>query len=138
MNIHYKIVEVWPDDHLIVARYWTDVISEEFLASSDQRAEDGSPARCRTDVSLSVAIPAPSEEEMEKFILHNAPVYFLKTLEDVKNPEVDTSMTHILALKGKKFTTENAETILIKAFHGGKEELSEEEIQKLIDQVSSI
>ena len=138
MNIHYKIVEVWPDDHLIVARYWSDIITEEFLAVSDERAEDGTPFRCRTDVSLSVPIPAPSKEEMEKFILHNAPVYFLKTLEDVKNPEVDTSMSHILALKGKQFTTENAESILIKSVNDGKEELSEEEIQKLIDQVSSI
>lgn len=138
MNIHYKIIEVWPDDHLIVVRYWTDVITEEFLASSNEKLEDGTPFRCRTDVSLNVPIPAPSEEEMQKFILYNAPVYFLKTLEDVKNPEVDTSMSHILALKGKKFTTENAETVLIKDFHDGKEELSEEEIQKLIDQVSSI
>jgi hypothetical protein len=138
MNIHYKIVELWPDDHLIVARYWTDILTEEFLASSPDRKEDGTPVRCRTDVSLGVPIPAPSEEELEKFILYNAPVVFLKTLEDVKDPDVDTSMTNILALKGKKYTTENAETMLKYNNGMAKEELSEEEIQKLIDQVSSI
>ena len=138
MNIHYKIVEVWPDDHLIVARYWTDIITENFLASNDQRSEDGTPLRCRTDISLNVPIPAPSAEELDKFILFNAPLAFLKTLEDVKDPDVDTSMDHILALKGKKFTKENAESML--KFNNGipKEELTEEEIQKLIDQVSSI
>ena len=82
MNIHYKIVEVWPDDHLIVARYWTDVLTEESLAFNEERAEDGTPIRCRTDISLSVPIPAPSAEEMDKFILNNAPLAFLKTLED--------------------------------------------------------
>lgn len=138
MNIHYKIVEVWPDDHLVVARYWTDILTEEFLASDDRRLENGTPVRCRTDISLNLPIPVPSAEEIEQFVLNNAPFAFLKTLEDVKNPEVDTSMDHVFTLKDKKFTKENAELMLTRSVKDGKEELSEEEIQKLIDQVSSI
>jgi len=133
MKIHYKIVEVWPDDHLIVARYWTDIITEEFLASTLEKLEDGSPARCRSDVSLSIPIPAPNESGLEEFLLNNAPSYFLKTLEDVQNPEVDTTMSSILALKGKKYTGE----LIPKINETNQKELTEEEIQKLIESVMS-
>ena len=139
MNIHYKIVEVWPDDHLIVVRYWTDIITEQFLASSDQQLEDGSPARCRSDVSLSIPIPTPDAEELDLLIFRNAPVYFLQTLENVQNPDVDTSMSSILALKGKKVTKEKIEDIIdnTAAASAPPKELTEEEIEKLIEQVTS-
>lgn len=133
MKIHYKIVEVWPDDHLIVARYWTDIITEEFLASTQEKLEDGSPVRCRTDVALSIPIPAPDESGLEAFLLSNAPSAFLKTLEDVQNPEVDTSMSSILAIKGKKYTGEK----ISEMNETNQKELTEEEIQKLIESVMS-
>lgn len=133
MKIHYKIVEVWPNDHLIVVRYWTDIITEDFLASSPEKLEDGSPVRCRSDVALSIPIPAPSDSELEAFLLKNAPLNFLKTLEDVQNPNVDTSMSSILALKGKQFTGEK----ILENFESNSKELTEEEIEKLIEQVTS-
>ena len=136
MNLHYKIVEVWPNDHLIVTRYWTDNISEEFLASDVNRREDGSPARCRSDVSLSIPIPTPDAEELDLLIFQNAPVHFLQTLENVQNPDVDTSMSSILALKGKKVTKEKIEDIIDNSVTPPKE-LTEEEIQKLIESVMS-
>jgi len=139
MNIHYKSVEVWPDDHLIVVRYWTDIITEQFLASSDQQLEDGSPARCRSDVSLSIPIPAPDAEELDLLMFRNAPVHFLQTLENVQNPDVDTSMSSILALKGKKVTKEKIEDIgdNTATASAPTKELTEEEIQKLIESVMS-
>jgi hypothetical protein len=100
MNLHYKIVEVWPSDHLIVARYWTDILSEEFLASDSNRNEDGTPVRCRSDVSLTLPIPAPTGDDLEKLILRNAPVVWLQTLEDVHNPNVDTSLSELQTLVG--------------------------------------
>ena len=133
MNVHYKIVEVWPQDHLIVVRYWTDIISEEFLASSTEKNENGSFVRCRTDVALSVPVPAPSNEELEKFILNNIPYNFLKTLENVLDPNVDTSMQSIFSMKNKKFTKENYEPIDPLS----TKELSEDEIKTLIDSISN-
>lgn len=135
MKIHYKIVEVWPQDHLIVARYWTDIITEEFLSSTNEKLEDGSPARCRSDVSLSIPVPAPSAKELEDIILRNAPLGFLQTLEDVQNPNVDTSMQEILAMKGTQFTKEYTETTA--HMTAQNKELTEEEIEKLIEQVTS-
>lgn len=100
MNLHYKIVEVWPSDHLIVVRYWTDVLSEEFLASDSNRKEDGTPVRCRSDVSLTLPIPAPTGNDLEKLILTNAPIAWLQTLENVHNPNIDTSLNELQDLVG--------------------------------------
>ena len=101
MHIHYKIVEVWPSDHLIVVRYWTDVVSEQFLANSEEYFDDGSPRRCRSDVSITLPTPTPAGKDLEDIIMRNAPSYWLKTLEDVMDPFVDTSM-HDMGLHGFK------------------------------------
>lgn len=138
MNIHYKIVEVWPQDHLIVARYWTDNISEEFLNShpdNQNRMENGSPLRCRTDVAISLPIPTPQGQELDDIILKNAPVDFLKTLEYVQNPSIDTSMSSILDLKDKTFVQKDIEQTL--AGVANQRELTEEEIEKLISLVTN-
>ena len=138
MNIRYKIVEVWPQDHLIVARYWTDLITEEALnsdPSNPNRKEDGTPLRCRSDVAISIPIPAPNEEELKTLILKNAPIDFLKTLESIQNPSIDTSMSSIMALKGKTFMKEGVEEMFLS--ENSQKELTEEEIEKLIQLVTS-
>ena len=136
MNIHYKIVEVWPSDHLIVARYWTDIITEQYLANSDEYFDDGSPRRCRSDVSITLPTPTPTGKDLEDIIMRNAPSYWLKTLEDVADPFVDTSMQEILSMRGKSF---------IKEYKNYQEEttpvlsgvLSDEEIQKIIQRFNN-
>jgi hypothetical protein len=130
MNIHYKIVEVWPNDHLIVARYWTDVLSEEFLASNSDRNEDGTPVRCRSDVSLTLPIPAPTGKELENFIVGNAPIHWFKTLENVQAPDIDTSMSDILKLKDVQFTVDTSKI-------NSLDTLSDDEIQQMIDKITS-
>jgi len=142
MNIHYKIVELWPDDHLMVARYWTDVLTEEMLAGDANRKEDGTPVRCRTDVAINIPIPVPSGEELDVFIKRNAPLGWLKMMEDVKNPDVDTDANHISSLLNVAKTTtineieELNKPIMITTEESQKSgELSEEDIQKLIDNI---
>jgi hypothetical protein len=138
MNIQYKIVEVWPNDHLIVARYWTDIITEEMLNSdpnSSNRKDDGSPIRCRTDVAISIPIPIPEEKELKELILKNAPIDFLKTLEKVQDPTIDTSMSKLLDLQGKTFMQEDADKIFDP--ENPSKELTEEEIEKLIALVTN-
>ena len=132
MNIHYKIVEVWPNDHLIVARYWTDVLSEEFLASDSNRKEDGTPVRCRSDVSLTLPIPTPTGKELEDLIVRQAPLEWLKTLEKVQAPEIDTSMSDILKLKDTQFTKEDFKILNLNPL----ETISDDDIQKMIDNLN--
>jgi hypothetical protein len=134
MNLHYKIVEVWPNDHLIVTRYWTDNLSEEFLASDVNRREDGSPARCRSDVAITLPIPAPTGKELEELIVRNAPIEWLATLEKVQAPEIDTSMKDIIALKNVVSTKSEEE---IKSMREGiSQALTDEEIQEMIAKLS--
>ena len=135
MNIHYKIVEVWPNDHLIVVRYWTDILSEEFLASNSDRNEDGTPVRCRSDVSLTLPVPAPTGLSLENLILRNAPIAWLQTLEDVDNPNVDTSLDDIKGIVGvsNSKTLKQVETMLYN--DNPSQQLSDEEISNLINKL---
>lgn len=145
MNIHYKIVEFWPDDHLVVVRYWTDVLTEEMLASDGNRKEDGTPTRCRTDVAINIPIPVPSENEMDSLLKKNAPLGWLKMMEDVKNPDVDTDASIVSSLLHvSKTTTMNEIEELNKPVPlvsnqqtNNSNELSEEDIQKLIDNIKN-
>jgi hypothetical protein len=134
VNLHYKIVEVWPSDHLIVARYWTDAISEESLATDSNRTEDGTPVRCRSDVSLTLPIPAPTGNDLEKLIIRNAPIHWLKTMEKIMSPEVDTSMEDILSLRNQQFTVSDVEKKM------GDEPtniLTDEEIEEMIQNITA-
>jgi hypothetical protein len=131
MNLHYKIVEVWPQDHLVVVRYWTDVLSEEFLASNDVRKEDGTPERCRSDVSVTLPIPAPEGAELEKFLISYAPLDWLKTMEKIQAPEIDTSMDGIMKLKDASFSVD------ISKMETQFDTMTDEEIQEMIDKITS-
>ena len=135
MNINYKIVEVWPNDHLIVARFWTDVLSEEFLASDSNRKEDGTPVRCRSDVSITLPVPAPTGNDLQKLILMNAPIAWLKTLEDVQDPNVNTDMSAIENLVGL-ISTKSATEIQKMINPGISQQMSDEEISSLIAKIA--
>lgn len=116
MNIHYRIVKVDPAAHGMVIRYFTDKVTEMDLANSFNEDEtvrlnaDGYPVSTRTDVLMSIYdTPTPSPEEIEKRIMLNAPVEWLKLQEDIKDPEVNTKMTEVRNLTGesKAFTTDD-------------------------------
>ena len=139
MNIYYKIVEVWPNDHLIVARYWTDTITEEYLNTSpgnpDNLNEDGSIRRCRSDVSITLPTPTPTGTELEKLILANAPVTWLQTLENVQNPNVNTDMTFIENLLGV-VSVKTADEVKHIVNSNQTQQLSDEEIASLIAKIA--
>jgi len=96
MNIKYKIIEVWPDDHQIVVRYTTDIVTEEDVAT--HRDEDGNITRCRTDVPIVLPVPTPTGNELERIIMTNAPIDFLKTKESVLDENTDTSLASLQSL----------------------------------------
>ncbi len=92
MNIKYRIIEVDPTEHSIVVRYYSDQLPELELISVPGLKEDGTPIRCRTDVSLTLPIPEPTEEELKTLILMNCPVGFFETQEKIRNNKIKTSM----------------------------------------------
>mgnify|MGYP003335098771 CR=1 FL=1 len=120
MNIHYRIIKVDPAAHGITVRYFTDNVTEIDLANSlnaDGSAilnADGYPISTRTDVMISVyQTPTPSNEEIEKLIMLNAPVQWLSLQESIADANVDTKMRSARNLTGaaKEFTLEELDDL---------------------------
>lgn len=133
MHLKYKIVEVWPNDHTIVVRYYSDTISELELMSAPGLREDGTPIRCRTDVSLSIPVPEPSEEELKKIILFNCPIGFFETQEKIKDPTVNTAMSVSTSLLNVEKTTTIEEINALRTPPVVQEQaLTDTEIEQLI------
>jgi len=105
MEVKYRIIKVKPEEHSIVVRYFTDKITEEILATefdindNPVLTEEGFPTRCRTDYHINIfQVPSPSEEEIVKIINYNAPYDWLNMQEQIKDPEVDTSLSSVTNL----------------------------------------
>jgi hypothetical protein len=96
--IKYKIVEVSPEQHSIVVRFYSDVVTEAAMAV--QWDEAGKILRGRTDYSIDLPIPAPTGEALVTFISGHAPTEWLETQAQVLNPSVDTSLGAISSLLG--------------------------------------
>lgn len=133
MHLKYKIVEVWPNDHTIVVRYYSDTLPESELMSAPGLREDGTPIRCRTDVSLSIPVPEPSEEELKKIILFNCPIGFFETQEKIKDPTVNTAMSVSTSLLNVEKTTTIEEINALRTPPVVQEQaLTDAEIEQLI------
>jgi hypothetical protein len=92
MNIKYKVVEVHDSDHVIVVRYYTDLITEEDLVSF--RDDNGKIIRCRSDVSITLYDPDASEGDIEQMIINNAPRQWLEILEHAKLEKPSNALDH--------------------------------------------
>lgn len=104
MILKYKIIEVHPEQHSIVVRFYTDLVTEDSL--SIQKDESGKILRGRTDFNIDLPIPAPTGQELDLFISSRAPRAWLETQESVLDPLVDTTLQDMLNLIGvEKVTT---------------------------------
>lgn len=109
MNIKFKVLEVNPNEHSIVVRYYTDKLTEELLDVNREdkvKREDGSPRRCRTDYNINIPVPAPEGEDLVDYLARNAPTQWLQLQEDILNPNVDTSLKDAFDLVGKEHKAE--------------------------------
>jgi len=107
MDIHYKIVEVNPNEHSIVVRYYTDTLTEEKLSVDPEikhKLDDGSPLRCRTDYFINLPVPAPTGEALQTFIMERAPAQWFDIHDKINDPNVDTSLSALSELIGIKNT----------------------------------
>ena len=83
----------------MVVRYWTDKITEEMLAvdfepnGKVRLTRNGYPVRCATDYNLTFFENiSPTAEEVEHYIIKNAPTSWLKLREEVLDPNVKTDL----------------------------------------------
>lgn len=101
MNLKYKIIEVYPEQHSIVVRFYTDVITEEMLATD---VLNGVIRRGRTDFNIDLPFPAPTGDALKELIVSKAPSDWLATQEAVLNPILDTSLSSVAGLVGQELT----------------------------------
>lgn len=115
MKINYRILKVDEQEHSIIIRYYTDIITEDKLATSWNengiiRTSEGYPLRCRTDYNFNIwETPSPSEERIIEIIMNGAPVNWLHLQEQIANNEIDTSLSEVKPLE----TTANSFTVTI-------------------------
>ena len=137
MHIKYKIVEVYPNDHTIVARFYTDEMPETQLMSAPGLKDDGTPIRCRTDVSITLPVPEPSEEELKKLIMLNCPLGFFEIQEKIKDPTIDTSMSLSSSLLNveKTMSSEEISSLVVPPASNVNKVLTDDEIKELIQKL---
>lgn len=105
INLKYRLLRADSNEHSIVVRYFTDIITEDMLATefdhngAIMRTEGGWPTRTRTDYNINIwQVPSPSQEEIEKVIQGAAPADWLYLQEMILNPTIDTSLANVVNL----------------------------------------
>jgi len=99
MELKAKIIEVHPDRHQIVVRYYTDDYPPVAVGASVRG--DGSPVRCHTDRAITIReVPMPTGDALLELIADNGTgvateVELHRQVVDVRK---DTSMAAALAL----------------------------------------
>ena len=106
MNIKYEVIQVDEDTQTITVRFFTDKLSADDTAQ--QKSHDGKVLRCRTDVAITLYEPTATAQEVHEHIMRHAPVVPMAMYERVKDPAIDTSLSHVRALMGKTFTVRPA------------------------------
>ena len=134
INIKYKIISVDESEQSILVRYWTDFLSEEELAIDDQKNEDGTPVRCRTDFNFNIWENVNTEEDLHNMISTHAPIDWFKLQYKVKNPNFDSSLPIVKNLLNKTHEKEIDLTVKIAE---AEKELTDDEIDKLLEQLTA-
>lgn len=139
--IKYRIIEMNDKEQSIVVRYYTDLLSEEALAADSNRNPDGIPVRCRTDFSMNLydADYVKDEESLHKFLLDAAPTDWFRLQHEsilgIEKRSIDFVKPHFNKTYEK--TVELKKPELIKIEEKLPETLTDEEIDKLIEQLSA-
>jgi hypothetical protein len=112
MKVKYRIIEVDSSQHSVVVRYYTDILSQDDLATSFDtnntiiRRPDGTPQRCQTDYNINIwkTNPSPTIEDIHEIAKGAAPYDWFKLKHDVLNPSVDTTLNVVSTIMNQEFT----------------------------------
>jgi hypothetical protein len=107
MNLKIKILSVDEAEQSVVARFYTDKITEQMLAT--QVDASGNVLRCRTDMNITFGDIAnrPKGIAIDAYLIKRfAPWQFLDMKERVADPAVNTSLADLIPLIGRERSTE--------------------------------
>lgn len=147
MEVKYRIIDVDPNQHSIIVRYYTDLLTEDSLAisfntdGSIARGSDGSPQRCQTDYHINIwnTETQLTAEDIKKIANDSAPYDWFKLKHDILDPNVDTSLTIVSSLINQEFVAQKPTLSLLETNETNEtnEENIENEIQKIIDSLTA-
>lgn len=101
MTIKYKFLSANPAEQTVEVRFYSDAVPEAELATYHDA--DGNITRCRTDLNISLPVPAPTGADLEAYILQFAPTTWLDTLAKFKGGNDDPVLAAVQAQVGQEF-----------------------------------
>ena len=96
-TVKYKILQVFPADHSISIRYYSDEFPESALVS-EYDADGTTPLKCITDIFVQVPIPIPEGAAFEKYIASLAPFAYFNFRAKIIDTNIDTTMDSLVSL----------------------------------------
>jgi len=148
MEVKFKIIDVDSSQHSMIVRYYTNLLTEDSLATSYNpdgtiaRRSDGSPQRCQTDYNFNIwqTDPPITEEQIKKIANDGAPYDWFKLRHDILDPQIDTSLNVVSNLLNTEFdaikpvfSIDTIDTIDTNA--NTESTLSEDHIENLINEI---
>jgi hypothetical protein len=148
MEVKFKIIDVDSSQHSMIVRYYTNLLTEDSLATSYNpdgtiaRRSDGSPQRCQTDYNFNIwqTDPPITEEQIKKIANDGAPYDWFKLRHDILDPQIDTSLNVVSNLLNTEFdaikpvfSIDTIDTIDTNA--NTESTLSEDDIENLINEI---
>jgi len=102
MDVKFRILSKDEENHSIVVRYFTDILTEEILANSFDAAGNiiydprGYPRSTRADYNYNLySYNTPTEKQIIDFVKDKTPWMWLQTQENIINPNVNTSLSGV-------------------------------------------
>ena len=155
MAVKFKILDKDTTQHSIVVRYYTDILTEDSLATSFitdgdgntviDRRPDGSPRRCQTDYNVSIwnvhaAQLGANADVIIQQINECAPYDWFALKEKILDETVDTDMVLIDSLIGQTYEAVRPiriEPIVVQDNVVAQSDVSENDIEQLIQTILS-
>lgn len=139
----YRIISTDPENHSIVVRYYTDILTEDMLAAefdypidgspkTIRRLADGIPERCRTDYNYNIWNVRATKEDIEKYIIDSAPLEWFEMQHKILDPQTDTSLSQIEDLIGKEVDFDKERLVIPKEI---EKPLTDEDIEILLNEI---
>ena len=124
MLMKFRVIEKNPAQNQIVVRYYTDTLSEAELATD---ILDGVVRRARWDRALTLPIPSPRGQELERLIFSCAPWNELDMEQKMKTvgPDVEHIALNIEHTKGRETHDSEVKVARILADEERKNEVPE-------------
>ena len=117
-TVKFRILKKIPQEHSVIVRYYSDLLSEDALASTFRldennntvidRDESGFPKGCRTDYNIGVwnidmTHASANSTDFINYISAHAPFDWFELQHATMNTEIDTTMALVDTIIGSEF-----------------------------------